>query len=102
MSALDALGFEVIFSKRFEQRGNEKTLGFYLEKLRDYNTGIFFYAGHGIQYDGKNYMIPIDAKLEANKEIETNCFDTGRLLANMSLMELNTSNDLRCLQEQSF
>ncbi|GAB3336675.1 hypothetical protein GCM10027429_20250 [Marivirga atlantica] len=89
--ALDALGFEVILAKDLSKEEMKKTLGFYLEKLRDYNTGIFFYAGHGIQYDGKNYMIPIDAKLEANKEIETNCFDTGRLLANMSLMELNTS-----------
>jgi len=89
--ALEALGFEVMLANDLGQEEMKKTLGFYLAKLRDYNTGIFFYAGHGIQYEGKNFMIPVDASLKNNKEIEESCFDTGRLLANMSLMELNTS-----------
>ena len=34
------------------------------EKLPDYNIALFYYAGHGNQVDGKNYLIPTDALLE--------------------------------------
>jgi len=34
------------------------------EKLPDYNVALFYYAGHGNQVDGKNYLVPTDALLE--------------------------------------
>jgi len=29
-------------------------------ELRDAEVGLFYYAGHGVQVDGKNYLIPVD------------------------------------------
>ena len=46
-------------------------------KIRDFVTalngasaGVFFYAGHGLQVAGHNYLVPIDAKAEAADALE--------------------------------
>ncbi len=89
--AFETLGFEVMHSENLSKEEMKKAIGFYLAKLRNYETGIFFYAGHGIQYNGKNYLIPVDAKLTKNDHIDEQCIDTGGLLTNMNLMKLATS-----------
>ncbi|MBQ8099405.1 MAG: caspase family protein [Bacteroidaceae bacterium] len=42
---------------------------------------LFYYAGHGIQYNGKNYLIPIDAELQKESYIEDDCVNANRVLA---------------------
>jgi hypothetical protein len=61
---LKELGFEVI--KRLNAGKDEmmSAIKEFNEKLPSYNVALFYYAGHGNQVDGKNYMIPTDAKLE--------------------------------------
>jgi len=61
---LKELGFEVI--KRLNAGKEEMMTAIreFNEKLPSYNVALFYYAGHGNQVDGKNYMIPTDAKLE--------------------------------------
>ena len=36
----------------------------YLKELDEYSTGLFYYAGHGMQIDGKNYIVPIDCEIK--------------------------------------
>jgi uncharacterized caspase-like protein len=51
---------------------------------KDSNTvGLFYYAGHGLQIKGKNYLIPIDAKIENEADVEVYCVDLDGLLANL-------------------
>jgi len=61
---LKELGFDVI--KRLDAGKNEMMAAIreFNEKLPSYNVALFYYAGHGNQVDGKNYMIPTDALLE--------------------------------------
>lgn len=61
---LKELGFEVI--KRLNASKDEMMTAIreFNEKLPTYNVALFYYAGHGTQVDGKNYLIPTDAKLE--------------------------------------
>ena len=53
------------------------------QKLKKYDIGLFFYAGHGLQVNGSNYLIPIDAKLENENDVEYDCVRAGRILAKM-------------------
>ena len=53
------------------------------EKLKDYNVGLFFYAGHGVQAKGNNYLIPVDAEVDSENDVEYNCVNAGRVLAKM-------------------
>ena len=83
--ALQAAGFVTIV------RLNAKRLDFYravdefTAKIgRDQHAvGLFYYAGHGVQAEGTNYLIPVDADIQAEADLEANAFDAGRVLRAM-------------------
>jgi uncharacterized caspase-like protein len=60
-------------------------------KLRDYDVGLFFFAGHGIQANGNTYLIPIDANLLSENDVEYDCIDAGRVLDKMEDVENPTN-----------
>ena len=45
---------------------------------------MFYFAGHGIQLDGRNYLIPVDADIETESDIKYDAFDAGRVLGTMA------------------
>lgn len=50
----------------------------------DKTVGLFYYAGHGIQFQDENYLVPIDAKVQFEDDIVRMCFPVQRMvLANM-------------------
>ena len=51
---------------------------------RDQTVGLFYYAGHGIQFQDENYLVPVDAKVQFEDDIVRMCFPVQRMvLANM-------------------
>jgi hypothetical protein len=61
---LKSLGFEVIKRLNATKGEIEKAVWEFSKKLPEYNVALFYYAGHGIQVEGENYLIPVDAVLE--------------------------------------
>jgi uncharacterized caspase-like protein len=53
------------------------------DSLHKGDVGLFFYAGHGIQIRGRNYLIPVDANIKREDEVSFNSFDAGQLLEKM-------------------
>ncbi len=70
-AALKKHGFRVLEGFDLDKPGMER-------KIRDFATALaatpdvalFFYAGHGLQISGQNYLVPIDAQLEAASAID--------------------------------
>jgi uncharacterized caspase-like protein len=54
----------VIEGRNLDKRGMDEKITEFSRKLDNATIGLFFYAGHGIQVDGDNYLIPIDARIE--------------------------------------
>jgi TolB-like protein/Flp pilus assembly protein TadD len=52
-------------------------------RLKKYDVGLFFYAGHGVQSKGFNYLIPVDADLNSESDVEYNCVRADRVLGKM-------------------
>ena len=51
---------------------------------RDQTVGLFYYAGHGVQYQDENYLVPIDASVQFEDDITRMCFPVQRMvLGNM-------------------
>jgi tetratricopeptide (TPR) repeat protein len=51
---------------------------------RDQTVGLFYYAGHGVQYQDENYLVPIDADVKFEDDVARMCFPVQRMvLANM-------------------
>src|SRR5437764_14712513 len=60
---LRRLGFEVVFVNDADRTRMVKALGEFRKKLRSDGVGLFYYAGHGMQVRGHNYLLPTDADI---------------------------------------
>jgi len=81
--ALTQVGFEVLGHFNLRQAEMKMAIDYFGMKLRDYDVGLFYYAGHGIQSKGNNYLIPVDANLLSENDVDYNCIDAGRILGKM-------------------
>jgi uncharacterized caspase-like protein len=63
-AALKKLEFEVLEGLDLDKAAMDRTLRQFARALDGAHVGVFFYAGHGLQVEGQNYLVPIDAKLE--------------------------------------
>ena len=50
------------------------------DELARGGVGLFYYAGHGVQVQGKNYLIPVDAEIESEAAVRTEAVDVDQLL----------------------
>src|SRR2546423_5994316 len=48
------------------------------------DVGLFYYAGHGIQVDGRNYLIPVEANIQSEQQVEFEAIDVGRVINEMN------------------
>ncbi len=48
-------------------------------------VGLFFFAGHGVEVGGRNYLIPVKANIETEAEVEFESIDSGRVMKGMEL-----------------
>ncbi|MBF0248311.1 MAG: caspase family protein [Alphaproteobacteria bacterium] len=70
---LKTVGFEVIHVADVDQKDMKRalnTFGDRLDALGGDAVGLFYYAGHGIQVNGRNYLIPVDADIQNEKDVD--------------------------------
>jgi formylglycine-generating enzyme required for sulfatase activity len=71
--ALTSLGFDVIARRNADQVTMKRAIqefGSRLEKAGPSAVGLFYYAGHGLQLSGRNYLIPTTAHIEREGDVE--------------------------------
>jgi Caspase domain len=81
--ALSDSGFTVILRENADQRGILGALREFGDKLRAGGTGLFYYAGHGMQIKGRNYLIPVGASIEREDEVAYSAVDAQAVLDKM-------------------
>jgi len=81
--ALREMGFEVIHKENANRKIMKKAIKDFGRRLRYAGIGLFYYAGHGIQVNGNNYLIPINADIETESDVEFEAIDAGRVLGKM-------------------
>ncbi|CCE01637.1 caspase family protein [Bradyrhizobium sp. STM 3809] len=74
-------GFDSVTS-RFDLNLNEmrKALREFGAKARDAQLAVIYYAGHGIELDGTNYLIPVDATIESDTDVLDEALSLDRML----------------------
>ncbi len=82
-TALKKRGFKVQLLRNADQRQMENAIQSFGKGLRAGGVGLFYYAGHGIQYSGRNYLIPINARIESESDVKYDAVDAGRVLGKM-------------------
>lgn len=86
-STLKKLGFDVILVTDAEQKKMQRAViefGDRLAKAGPEATGLFYYAGHGMQVEGENYLIPVDATIQREADVEIDAVPTTMVLKQMA------------------
>lgn len=85
MSAtLRELGFEVTTGRDLNQKQMQKLIVKFGRALKKCDVGLFYYAGHGIQVEGENYLIPLEADLEDVETVPVEAVGLRYVLARMA------------------
>ena len=87
---LRSLDFEVTYIENASQHDMEKSIQNFGEALKKGGVGLFYFAGHGLQVKGQNYLIPIGADITTEMEVKYEAVNAGRILDEMD----NAKNDL--------
>ncbi len=88
--SLGQLGFKVLLKTDTDQNEMKRAIRDFGEALRDAGpdaTGLFYYAGHGVQVDGTNYLLPIGAHIEAEADVEIEAISADTILKQMQFAE---------------
>jgi uncharacterized caspase-like protein len=80
-ATLKDAGFDVVDSRRdLAAAETRRALRDFADRARDADIAVVYYAGHGIEVDGGNYLIPVDARLERDTDIYDEGLSLDRIL----------------------
>jgi len=83
---LKGVGFDVVEAEDASQDEMKKAIAEFSDKLAaagPEGTGLFFYAGHGLQVAGENYLIPVDAKIKSERDVDLVSISANTVLKQM-------------------
>ena len=81
--ALREAGFVVTLRTNIGTRDMRQAIRTFSQTLKQGGVGLFYFAGHGIQSKGRNYLVPLNADIKEEFELEDEAVDANRVLAGM-------------------
>ena len=82
-AALRALGWKVTLRTNASQRQMKEAIRDFGRELARGGVGLFYFAGHGIQYRGENYLVPVSANIEREADVEDETVGARFVLSQM-------------------
>ena len=80
---LRQIGFDVIEEHDASRDAMAKAVHEFSERLPGAQVALFFYAGHGLQMNGENYLVPTDAKVETASDVRFNTISLSDIQGEM-------------------
>ena len=80
-AALGRLGFDVTPVRDADRAGMSEALRVFTRKSAGAEVSLVFYAGHGLEMDGVNYLVPVDAQLERDTDVRFEAVELDDVLA---------------------
>ncbi len=80
---LRRLGFDVLLGTDLGTSAMRRLVQFFGEKAKGADLALFFYAGHGVQVNGKNYLLPTDSKLESITDLDFAAIEADLIVRQM-------------------
>lgn len=89
---LDAIGFEITLIKNADHEGMEVAIDDFKERIRGtHSITLFHYGGHGVQVDGKNYLIPADADIPDERLVKHRAVDLDEVIGALETADPSAS-----------
>lgn len=97
---LGKVGFEVMSYTNLDRRSMNQAINKFIEKISGGGVGVLFFAGHGVQLDGRNFLLPVDIRVDKPNDLDDEAIDmlkvTERLTdakAKLSLLIIDACRD---------
>jgi uncharacterized caspase-like protein len=91
-SALKRAGFEVILGIDVDKRAFDTKVRNFADLLENADAAIFFYAGHGLQVTGRNFLLPVDARVQSERDLDFDAVNLDFVLKQMELGRADKTN----------
>lgn len=75
-ASLRRVGFEVVDGIDLDKRGMDAALTRFARLAQDADAVMFYFAGHGFQFNGENYLVPVEARVDDEVSVQ---YETTRL-----------------------
>jgi carboxyl-terminal processing protease len=85
-AALKPLGFQVILRQNTTQKELLEAMREFSRQAAKSQVRLFYYAGHGVQLRGRNYLMPVDAEVQTEDDITQRGADVTELLERLATM----------------
>ncbi|WP_280150890.1 caspase family protein [Piscinibacter sp. XHJ-5] len=79
-ASLRTLGFDVVLRENTSLRDMIEAFRIFSVSARTARVRVVFYAGHGVQVKGRNYLLPVDTEIRAEDEVPAKSADLNELL----------------------
>jgi uncharacterized caspase-like protein len=86
---LRALGFEVTLRTNVTQREMTRSVSQFGQALKPGSVALFYYAGHGMQVRGRNFLIPVDADIQSEASARSESVDLDLVLEQLGPTRLS-------------
>jgi hypothetical protein len=80
---LSRMGFDVLLRENRNEDQVKQDIREWGRQLDENSVALFYYSGHGIQVKGENYVVPIDAQIASEEEVEYSAVNMGFVTAQM-------------------
>lgn len=84
---LRGLGFDVIQRENASLRDLLESMRQFLARSAESQVRLVFYAGHGFQVKGRNYLLPVDSDIQSEDDVPAKSADVGELLERLGRMK---------------
>jgi uncharacterized caspase-like protein len=84
---LKSLGFQMVVKKDLDHREMRRVISTFGKRLKEANDaiGFFYYSGHGMQLNNRNYMISVDAEIKDDPDVESDGVPTDLILGEWNM-----------------
>ncbi|MDA8587060.1 SUMF1/EgtB/PvdO family nonheme iron enzyme [Rhodobacteraceae bacterium] len=90
-ASLERLGFKVFLGLDQDINQFREFIYQFSQQAKEADLALFYYAGHGLQVSGKNYLLPVDADLESETDLDFSAIDLQLVLKHL---ERNAANSV--------
>ena len=90
-AALTDCGFELSLVKNADPEAFSRAIADFSRALAGAETGLFYYAGHGVQVEGFNYLIPVGVGIEDEIAVKTKALSVDAVVARMEKSGVKTA-----------
>lgn len=93
-ATLQTLGFNVIIRTDANLNDMNNAIREFARKNRDADVALFYFAGHGMQVERVNYLLPVGVNIKAKTDVEFECVSVNTV---QNIMETSNSNRLNLI-----